>query len=90
MTHYNQYAFDKARSSEEYLKKCNKLIYENEDLKETIKKLTATIEFYKEEIKQMSIDSMSAKKRKEKNIKDNVIDIKKISETESTFKNLFD
>jgi hypothetical protein len=85
-----QYAFDKARSSEENLKKCDELNYENNELRKRITQLSATVEFYKEEIKRMSIDSMSSKERKEKNIKENVISVIKISEIESTFKSLFD
>ncbi len=63
---------------------------ENERLKRQIKNLEADVEFYKEEMKKMVVQSTSLLERNEKNLKENVVDIKKYSETNTTFKDLFE
>lgn len=63
---------------------------ENEELKKQVKTLKADISYYEEELKKISIQSTSFLERKENNLKDNLIDIKEYSRTNTTFKDLFD
>lgn len=70
--------------------KVNALEKENVTLNQEISSLKQDIEFYKEQMKKMAIQSTSLTERKENNLKDNVIDIKHYSATGKTFKDLFD
>lgn len=70
--------------------KIGELKKENEKLKKKLKYLELDVEFYKEEMKKMVVQSTSILERNDKGIKENVIDIQKYSETKTTFKDLFE
>lgn len=78
-----QFSLEKSLHAEE-------LERENLHLKSQIASLKEDIEFYKDEMKKMAVQSTLAIERNENKLKDNIIDIKSYSETKTTFKDLFD
>jgi len=78
-----QFSLEKSLHAEE-------LERENVQLKNQISSLKEDIEFYKEEMKKMAVQSTSIVERNENKLRDNIIDIKSYSETKTTFKDLFD
>lgn len=83
LVHAYQYSLEKSLKAEE-------LEYEISKLKKQIVSLEENVDFYKNEMKKMMIQSTSVVERKENNIKPNLIDIKQYSETKTTFKDLFE
>lgn len=61
---------------------------ENQILKSQIKTLRQDVDYYKEEMKKMAVQSTNTLERKEKKLKENVLDIKTYSETNKSFKEL--
>ena len=78
---------DKLRKYKEKLDKANAEI---ELLKINNNKYKEEAEFYKNEMIKLTIKSTTALGRAESGIEDNVIDLKKYSETSTTFADLFD
>lgn len=70
--------------------KVKELEKENQVLSKEIKVLKEDINYYKEEMKKMAVQSTNVLERKEKNLKDNVLDIKKYSEVNKSFRDLFE
>lgn len=59
------------------------------DLQRQIEKIKKTADFYKEEVKRITVESTKQKGRTKNNLQDNIIDLKKRSEADTTFANLF-
>lgn len=78
-----QYSFNKSLQVDDLEK-------ENQKLKKQVKTLKNDLAYYEEQLKKMSVQSTSDFERKEKNLKENVIDIKEYSKTNTSFKDIFD
>ena len=74
-TEYINVLYNDAQAYQLEKEKNETLLTEIDDLKLQLKKAKDDTNFYKDEMKRMALDSTSLKKRKEQNIKENVIQI---------------